>query len=145
MTLLHKFTPRMPKKGLLFVAGLVWGAAGTILFYRGTLFLLENSHHVFVRFVGGIIGGILFFYVLFRKISHKHATRIRNLEPERPCLFAFLDWRGYVLMGLMICLGVAVRTYQIVPATNLGTLYIAMGTPLLFSSARFIHGGVNYS
>jgi hypothetical protein len=85
--------------------------------------------------------GLLFFRFLFLRISNRHISRIRAIAQERPCLFSFLDWRGYGLMTVMISGGILLRASGVVPLPVLGTFYVGMGTPLILSAVRFAAGG----
>ena len=61
---------------------------------------------------------------------------------ERPCMFSFLDWRGYGMMAAMITLGIPLRTTGVIPPFLLAPLYLMMSVALLASSFRFAAVGV---
>jgi hypothetical protein len=84
-----------------------------------------------------LAGGIIFFRVLFFRISSKHILRISSLEILRPCVFSFFNFRSYLLMALMITMGISVRKFHLISAEFLAYFYITMATPLLLSAARF--------
>jgi len=138
MTFLDLLKPAVPRRTLFFVAAGIWFLAGAILLYRGTQLLPGKTLLLAV----GLCGGLLFFRLVFLRISNRHITRIRVIPHARPCLFSFLDWRGYGLMTLMITGGVLVRTSGILPASVLGTFFVGMGTPLVVSSVRFAAAGL---
>jgi hypothetical protein len=92
--------------------------------------------------LGSIICGMIFYFILFSRISLKHINRILNLNIEQPCLFSFFNWRSYFLMSIMISTGITLRLTGIVPITYLSYFYIAMGTPLFISSLRFYYSGL---
>lgn len=131
------FTPRVSKHYLLLVAALVWTFAGGMLLFRGfTLNEILPAHWI-VELISGIFAGLLFFRVLFNRISAKHVRRIQDLPIEQPCLFSFFNIRSYLMMFSMITLGVMLRKSGIVASEYLSLLYITMGIPLLLSSFRF--------
>jgi len=132
-------TPRISKHYLLFIAALVWTFAGGMLEYRGYSYLIAYPHFLVVRILLCLIGGLLFFRLLFSKISGKHVARIINLSIERPCIFSFFNWRSYLMMGIMISSGIMLRKTGVVSPEYLSLLYITMGIPLLMSSFRFYH------
>ncbi len=136
--------PTTTRRGLLFMAGVVWAVAGGILAYRGLNFIGEAAPHPVVLFVIGAAGGALFFVVMFRTISARHIFRIVHITHERPCLFSFLGWKSYLMMALMITLGMLLRNASFVPRDELGTAYLMMAVPLLASSYRFFHTGMLY-
>ncbi|HAQ18657.1 MAG TPA: hypothetical protein DCR40_05395 [Prolixibacteraceae bacterium] len=131
------FTPRVSKHYLLFIAALVWTFAGGMLLFRGLTFLDSQPSHLFLKLFTGLLAGLLFFRLLFNRISAKHVLRIQNLPIGQPCLFSFFDIRSYLMMFSMITLGVMLRKSGFVSAENLSLIYIIMGIPLLMSSFRF--------
>ena len=133
--------PATTRRGLLFMAGIVWAIAGGILGYRGVGFIDEAALHPIVLFLVGAAGGALFFAFMFRRISARHVLRILHIPHERPCMFSFLSWKSYVMMALMITLGVLLRSASFIPREQLGTLYVTMAVPLLASSFRFFRTG----
>lgn len=137
MTFLDLLKPAVPRRALFFIAAGLWLSGGAILLYRGSQLLPGNM----LLLALGLCCGLLFFRLIFLGISNRHITRIRAIPHARPCLFSFLDWRGYGLMTLMITGGVLVRTSGILPASILGTFFVGMGTPLVISSVRFAVAG----
>jgi hypothetical protein len=138
---LLKLKPGIPKRYLLFVAAVAWTFAGGMLLFRGLTFMNFHSHMIWEKIAAAGIAGIIFYVVMFSKISAKHIRRIVNLKQEKPCAFSFFDWRSYGLMSIMITSGVLIRLSGIVPVNYLSEFYITMGTPLFISAFRFyIHG-----
>lgn len=66
------------------------------------------------------------------------------MPARRPCLFAFFDLRGYIMMSLMIGLGIAVSHLKIIPEIYKGTFLISLGLSLLASSIFYIIEGVQF-
>jgi hypothetical protein len=141
----HRIKPGLPKRALLFVAAAVWTAAGGMLLLKGISLFLNFNHLLWMKIVISIIGGSLFYLLLFSRISRKHTIRIRNLKYENPCLFSFFNFRSYFLMALMITSGVLLRKSGIVSPEFLSILYVTMGIPLFLSSIRFYYAGIYYS
>jgi len=137
-------TPRVSKHYLLLVAALVWTFAGGMLLFRGFTFNEILPQHWVVELIAGIIAGLLFFLLLFNRISSKHIFRIQNLPIEQPCLFSFFNFRSYLMMFSMITLGIALRKSGFVSTEFLSLMYITMGTPLLISSFRFYQTFFNF-
>ncbi|MDP2336676.1 MAG: hypothetical protein Q8N05_09535 [Bacteroidota bacterium] len=132
-------TPRIPKIYLLLVAALVWMFAGGMLLFRGYSFMMAYPHFLTVKIAGCIIGGLLFFKLLFVRISGKHVLRIQNLPIDHPCLFSFFNWRSYLMMTVMIVSGITLRKTGVISPEYLSLIYITMGIPLLMSSFRFYY------
>ena len=136
--------PGIPKRYLLFVAALVWTFAGGMLLYRGLSMLELYPQMIWLKIMGSIIAGIVFFVFMFSNISLKHSLRIVNLKLDRPCLFSFFNWRSYLMMAIMMTFGITLRMTGIVSPKYLSVFYIAMGTPLFMSAFRFYYFGIFY-
>jgi len=143
--LLHKFKPGISKKYLLFVAAIVWTIAGLMLMNRGIGLVSETKLTLGLSFLIGILGGTIFYMLLFSGISLKHSLRISLIKFEKPCIFSFFDLRSYLMMLTMISGGVILRKSDILDHSVIGTFYIIMGFPLLFSSFRFYYYGFRYN
>lgn len=126
------------KRGLLFVSFLVWAFAGSMLLRRALIMIDYSDPFIAVKVIVSIILGVLFFFVVFNRISSRNIVRIRNMEAKKHLFLSFFRWQSYVMMVLMIALGIALRNLGIVPLPYLGLFYFIMATPLLISSVRFL-------
>jgi len=144
MKLLQLFKPVTSRRGLLFIAAIVWTFAGVMLFTRGMLMMDIDHDFYLLRLAGSLVGGILFYLILFTRISKKYVNRILHLTNERPSIFSFFNLKGYVMMIGMISLGLFLRTSGIVAPFYLSILYVTMGVPLFASSLRFYYSAINY-
>lgn len=132
-------TPRVSKIYLLLIAAMVWTFAGGMLLFRGYFFLLESHHLLLLKILSCFSGGIVFYILLFDRISQKHIIRIKGLSVERPCVFSFFNWKSYLMMAVMISSGIMLRKSGAVSPEYLSLIYITMGIPLLMSSFRFYY------
>jgi len=137
MTILEKIKPSINKRSLLLVAGCAWTMAGGILISRALLELWSIHHYLLTEVLIGIILGILFYLVLFARISKKHITRINLITIDNPCFFSFFNLRDYIMMTIMITTGILLRKLDIINHEILYTFYLTMGIPLLVSAFRF--------
>lgn len=145
-SILNKYKPGVTKRVLLIVARLVWTFAGGMLLIKGFQMLSDQPHNFWIKLIFSFMGGVLFFVLLFKKLSLKHIKRILFSEVEKPCAFSFFNWKGYLMMILMITTGITLRTTGVVSPDILSVLYIMMGIPLLSSALRFyINGFINHS
>ena len=136
---IDSFTPRIPKTYLLLIAALVWTFAGGMLLVRGYSSLLAYPHLFGYKILGCVIGGLIFFKLLFFKISGKHVLRIQNLAMDKPCLVSFFNLRSYLMMAIMITSGITLRKTGAISPEYLSLVYITMGIPLMMSSFRFYY------
>jgi hypothetical protein len=139
MNILEKFKPSVSRHNLLFIAGLAWTTAGGILAGRGLGYLVQYGQHLGWRLVGGLVFGLVFYVLLFAKISRKHIKRIHGLNIPYPCAFSFFNLRGYFMMTIMISGGIMLRRFDVINKDWLYNFYVTMGVPLLISASRFFY------
>ena len=139
MNLLQKYKPSVSKHNLLFIAGLAWTTAGGILAGRGLSYLVEYGQYLGWRLAGGLVFGMIFYVLLFAKISRKHIKRIHGLNIPYPCAFSFFNLRGYLMMAVMITGGIMLRRFDVINKEWLYNFYVTMGVPLLVSASRFFY------
>lgn len=137
-------TPRVSKRTLFFIAGIVWTIAGGILLYRGMLMMMGNGSFYYVPFAISVLGGILFYVFLFSKISVRYVEHIHSITHERPSAFSFFDRKGYFMMLGMITLGISLRSSGLVPASIMSVVYVTMGIPLAVSSVNFYKNSFSF-
>ena len=137
--LLNKAKPSVSKHTLLLIAGLAWTTAGGILAGRGLNYLIQNNQYLGWRLAGGLFFGLLFYVLLFAKISKKHIKRIKGLNIPYPCAFSFFNLRGYLMMAIMITGGIMLRRFDVINKAWLYNFYVTMGVPLLISASRFFY------
>lgn len=137
----QKKIPRVSRRILLFEAGIVWLFASFMLFRKGFIFLKElNALNIWIL-IACLIGGVVFFFIMFMKISSKHIRRIHVLDDDERHIFAFFNVKGYIMMAGMISLGILLRKTGIFPIVPLSYFYFFMGTPLFLSGWRFLYYG----
>lgn len=139
MKLLEKFKPAVAKRTLLLVAGFAWSIAGGILISRALVQLISIHHYLFTDIIVGLILGMVFYFLMFARISKKHISRITLIRIDHPCFFSFFNFRSYLLMIIMIAAGITVRELEIVNREILYTFFLMMGIPLLISAYRFFY------
>lgn len=136
---LEKIKPGVQKRTLLLIAGCAWTIAGVILIFRSLLWLIGANHHLTMEIGIGIVLGILFYILLFARISKKHITRITLIRIDNPCFFSFFNFRSYLLMAIMISGGITLRLSGLVNPEIIYTFFLCMGIPLLVSAWRFFY------
>ncbi|HUI63757.1 MAG TPA: hypothetical protein VL126_02865 [Bacteroidota bacterium] len=130
------FTPAVPRHILLALAGLMWTIAGVILCIRAAIWLHDLPVVMALATgIAGILGASAAYLFWFSRLVRKNIDRI-SLLPERACVFAFTPWRGYLMIGLMMSAGIALRSGP-VPTVYLALPYTAMGAVLLTGSVGF--------
>ena len=139
MNLFRYFSCIVTKRFLLLEATIVWAIAGGILLFRGSAMLTASSGFSMLKIITCLGIGLIFFRLVFLKISRNHINRIINLQGDFHWFYEFFSRKSYLMMLGMISLGIFLRKSSIVPLSSLSLAYITMGIPLLLSSIRFYH------
>ncbi len=132
--------PAVHKHKLLILSGIVWSATGiflTFLAYRWFSELTINE--IDIALGGGILLGIIIAWFGFSKVALKNIRRILDYD-KHVCVFAFQEWKSYVLIAFMMSMGIYMRTSGLIPKNLLAPMYIGIGTALFLSSfLYYIH------
>ena len=144
MQLNRKYTIKISKRFLLLEAALVWTFAGSMLLFRGNAYLDHTLGYPWIQLAACLVGGLLFFRLLFLKISRKHVKRICELPGNYHHFYDFFSSKSYLMMVGMISLGIFLRKSAFIPLTSLSLAYITMGIPLLLSSFLFYYRWFSY-
>lgn len=137
--------PGVSKHILLLIAGVAWTIAGGMLLFRGLSFLQPQTSIDIIKALICVAFGVLFYMLMFTKISAKHILRITTMPYERPFFLAFFNAKSYLFIPLMIGTGIFLRKSGIVPIEYLSHFYLIMGTPLLLSAFRFYYAFVRFT
>lgn len=130
--------PKVPPRGLLLIAGLVWLAAGFNIFRLGVPDMAGHWTSPLLPLLCALAVFFVFFLAIFRKLIIKHTGRIRSYEQERVMVLHFFDRRSYVLIAFMMTFGILLRGSRLVPPLYLGTFYTGLGAALLSAGAGFL-------
>ena len=131
-----QFKPSIPRRFLLLLAGLFWAIAGLILCVRGIAWVEAlGVHTMLVVEAASVVVAVGAYTLWFSKLVMRNIARIKQL-PDWACAFAFTAWHGYLMIGAMMTLGIALRNSD-TPRIYLGIPYGIMGGVLLVGSAKF--------
>lgn len=137
MTIVDKYKPAVAKHLLLFLAGLAWALVGVMLLSVSFSWLsrvADTNVHPFE--VAGVLLALVIHHFGFLKIADKNLDRILALH-GKACLFAFIPWKSYLLIAVMIAMGVMLR-HSAIPRQYLAVIYISIGLALVLSSVRYL-------
>lgn len=127
---LAKFKPGAPRQAHLLLAAALWSLVGLMLTYRGTNWLLAADALWLI--LPALVIGSLKSHFLLDKTAKKGITRILKFS-DRTCLGAVYSIKSWALVGVMIVTGLILRRFSSLLSV-LGTLYVAIGWALFFSS-----------
>jgi hypothetical protein len=133
---LDRWKPEVENHWLFLLSGSIWTAVGAMLclFAYGWLTANPSTAGVVLALVGVVLAGAIY-RLGFSRIAVRNIRRI-NLMPGRVCLFAFQEWRSYLVVGVMIGFGIALRSSAI-PKLYLAPVYIGIGGGLLLASVHY--------
>ncbi|MGU8425024.1 hypothetical protein ACV3OY_02375 [Clostridium perfringens] len=137
---IKKFTPRVSKRILLFIAGLVLGFAGFRVFTLGFGDVMSHHGNLIITIIFAAVIFFVFFKFIFNKMFKKHTTRIVNSKLDKHCVFSFFDFKSYLIMGFMIFFGISVRNLGIFNPVYLGDFYMGLGAALFMAGVYFFVG-----
>src|SRR5210317_336223 len=127
---LTRFKPGVSPRTHLFCASVLWTIIGLLLLYRGIGYLAQDK--LLPLTIVGIILGSLKSYLILNKSATKGVERIKRFG-DNTCIGAVYSWRTWLLVLAMMLLGIIIRMSP-VPAALIGTVCIAIGWSLLYSS-----------
>lgn len=133
----NKYKPGVKRKYLILVSGLVWVAIGIMLNALAINWLSElHIASTWLYIVAGVILALNIHHFGFLKIVDRNLGRIKSLDPKT-CVFAFMSWKSYLLVIIMITMGILLR-HSPIPRNLLSIIYVGIGLALVLSSIRYL-------
>ena len=130
--------PKVPRRGLLAIAGAVWLAAGANIFRLGVPDMALHWSSPLLPILGALAVFTVFFLAVFRKLIAKHTARILAYEEELIMVLHFFDRRSYLLIAFMMTFGILLRASHVVPPLYLGVFYSGLGAALIGAGLGFL-------
>ncbi len=131
-SVIERFKPSASRRTMLFAAGLTWTVMGATLLAIAFLWLVYGNGPLGIGLAASFAAlGLLKSRLVLDRVAVRIAERI-NERGDARCLGGFLSPRNWLLVGLMMCLGMAVRRLGL-PHPVVGSLYAAVGSSLLVS------------
>ncbi len=140
--MLTRFKPGASINVHLLTAALIWSIVGFFLMTNGFL-LITLADREWLAVLAAGLGTIKSFFLLDR-VARKNISRILHFE-DGTCIGSVYSYKSWALVVVMIVLGRFLRS-AVLPGEYVGTLYLAVGWGLFFSSrlmwqARFKRQG----
>lgn len=127
------------RTGLLLFAASFWILGGVMLIQKGFSYLPTGINYKTIKIIIAFVGGILFYFGMFTRISGKYIKHINEVsEKGKQILFKAFTPKAYIMLVIMISMGVTARKTGIFPIEYLALFYFTMGTPLLISAGRYL-------
>jgi hypothetical protein len=128
--------PSASKIWLLLLAGLMWSAVGLMLSSLAYQWL-SDLHSIWSLVIG--FGSLAFGAIVYRfGFSHIAQQNISRLQAilDKACVFGFMPWKSYLMVGGMMTLGIVLRSSPL-PKAYLAIVYITIGAALFLSSLQY--------
>jgi len=131
---LERWKPRAAGRTQLLLAAALWSCVGAALLLAGARWNLRaaGAPGGFLLVALGAATGLLKGWFVLDRAALRIADRIASRGDGR-CIGGFLSARSWLLVALMSGAGRLLRG-GLLPLPVAGTLYVAIGTGLLFSS-----------
>lgn len=129
---IHGLKPGVGRSVHLFISPLLWTVIGFVLMFRGWGWIGSGAARLLVV-LALALGTVKSLFIL-DKTAGRCMDRIRAFD-DHTCLGAVYSWKTWLLVLLMMTFGITMRRLTH-PGNIVGTLYMAIGWALLFSSRR---------
>ena len=115
----------------------MWVGVGTMLLSFAATWLRDDpSANIFLLVAIGVFAALLIHHFGFLRVVDKNLGRILPMNGKR-CVFSFMSWKSYLMVGLMMAMGIALR-HSPIPKPYLAVLYLGIGLALILSSIRYL-------
>jgi hypothetical protein len=134
--LMDRLNPRVPKKWLLIIAGVMWSGVSILLLSYAITWLTHPFS--LINLVFGLLGlgiSVAANAYQFSKLARKNINRILQLN-DKACVFSFQAWKGYLIIAVMVTGGILLRG-SVIPKPYLAIVYAAIGGALLQASINY--------
>ncbi len=133
---LNSLKPAVSRPWLIAIAGFTWTAVGVMLCRLAYIWLAVTNRGMATTLgLFGIGMSVAAYYLGFSKIARKNIKRLCLLT-ERTCVFAFQTWKGYLIIGCMVTLGIILR-HSAIPKQYLAVIYTTIGGAIFLSSFHY--------
>jgi len=140
----NSFNQSIPPRSKILIAAIAWTLVAVALFLRSGILLFNFHHYLLEKVLASITLGILFYLLLFFKISFRRSRLIISLTDDNPRSLSFFDVKRDILITIIAITGFLLRGSGIISFEYVSILYIATGIPLLLSTLRFYYYGTFY-
>jgi hypothetical protein len=134
---IEKWKPGVPKSSLLLIAGIIWLGIGAMMDGMAYSWIrTRDLKEVLSVSATGFVLALFIHHFGFLRLVDKNLGRILPMKGRR-CVFSFMPWKSYGLIGIMIIMGSLLR-HSPIPKIYLAVVYMAIGTALILSSVRYL-------
>ena len=132
-----KFKPAVHRKSLIQISELMWSGVGIFLniLVFGWFKNLNNTQ-ILLSILIGLFAEWVIHSFGFGNLAIKNVNRILAY-PKHACIFAFQEWKSYILIAIMMIIGILMRTTSLLPKYLLAPMFIGIGIALFLVSFKY--------
>jgi hypothetical protein len=128
----------LPKNSLMLIAGLVWCAAGGMVSFIGLPLELGLAPSNLILLPLAAVIFLAFYFLVFSRLVLKHTGRIRDRPEDRLPFWHFFNTSSWVVMGVMMGGGMALRFSHVMPDWMIAFFYSGLGVALFLCGVQFL-------
>lgn len=126
--------PGVQKHWLLLISGIIWSGVGVLLVRIAFRWIPQfTSQEKLLVMTGGVLLGLAIAYFGFSIVVRKNIRRIFGYR-DLVCVFAFQEWKSYVLIAVMMSMGIFLRSTSLIPRQLVTPVYIGIGVAMFLDS-----------
>ncbi len=126
---------KVKRNTLLFLACLVWSAAGFNILRIGLA--AYSAYRTVLNYVLSALVFAVFQKFIFGKLVKKHTARMNAYRDERQFFLKFFDRKAFAIMAVMMTGGILLRTSGFAPERFIAVFYTGLGASLLLAGLLF--------
>ena len=126
---------KVKRNTLLFLACLVWSAAGFNILRIGLI--AYPAYRSVLNYLLSVLVFAVFQKFIFGRLVKKHTARIHSYEEEYHFFLKFFDGKSFAIMAVMMSGGIALRVSGLAPERFIAVFYTGLGASLLLAGLLF--------
>ena len=128
---------RINKRILYLIAAAIWGIPGFIITAKGIRAYTTMPTDELWWLCLITFGVLISFIWMFRRIVNKYCNLIAAL-PDKTTIGHTFPLRGWILIGCMTCLGIALKFVPCIPTEFTAAFYSGLGPALIVAGLLFV-------
>ncbi|MDD3743367.1 MAG: hypothetical protein PHX54_07085 [Lentimicrobiaceae bacterium] len=138
-----RFKPAVPRRVLCFIGAALWAFAAYRVLKIPVTAIQETDVPAWIIAISGLLGFYIFYSLVFKRVIRRNVQRIYAIKSEKPCIFAFIGWKTYLIIFFMIGLSILIEKFKLMPAWIEGIFFISLGGSLLLSALILLRTGIS--
>jgi hypothetical protein len=133
----RRWEPAVPRSVHFLLSGLMWAGVGIMLSILAIRWWAADEREpVWSLVLLGVLAALVIHRFGFSRLADRNVSRIAA-KRDRFCIFAFQEWKSYLIIVVMMAMGMALRRSPI-SKFYLATVYLGIGGGLFLSSFAYL-------